>query len=101
MIVIGLVVGAGAGIAATTSVLRNKLLKKSQQVLKDAEEKGEVLKKEKELQADRAAKGSIAKKAGEDYLANNSTMEGVVTLPSGLQYKVLREGNGRKPKATD
>ena len=57
--------------------------------------------KEKELQADRAAKGSIAKKAGEDYLANNSTMEGVVTLPSGLQYKVLREGNGRKPKATD
>jgi ribonuclease Y len=51
MIVIGLVVGAGAGIAATTSVLRNKLLKKSQQVLKDAEEKGEVIKKDKILQA--------------------------------------------------
>lgn len=51
MIVIGLVVGVGAGIAATTSVLRNKLLKKSQQVLKDAEEKGEVIKKDKILQA--------------------------------------------------
>ena len=57
--------------------------------------------KEQQLQAERAAKGTVAKKAGEEYLANNSTMEGVVTLPSGLQYKVLREGNGRKPKATD
>jgi ribonuclease Y len=51
MIIIGLVVGAGAGIAATTTVLRNKLLSKSQQVLKDAEEKGEVIKKDKILQA--------------------------------------------------
>ena len=31
---------------------------------------------------------------GEQYLADNKTKEGVVTLPSGLQYKVLREGNG-------
>ena len=51
MIIIGIVVGAGAGIAATTTVLRNKLLSKSQQVLKDAEEKGEVIKKDKILQA--------------------------------------------------
>ncbi len=51
MIVIGLVVGVGAGIAATTTILRNKLLGKSQQVLKDAEEKGEVIKKDKILQA--------------------------------------------------
>lgn len=51
MICIGLVVGIGAGIAATTTILRNKLLGKSQQVLKDAEEKGEVIKKDKILQA--------------------------------------------------
>ncbi len=51
MIIIGLVVGAGAGIAATTTILRKKLLGKSQQVLKDAEEKGEVIKKDKILQA--------------------------------------------------
>ncbi|MBR0540496.1 MAG: ribonuclease Y [Bacteroidales bacterium] len=51
MIIIGLVVGAGAGIGATTTILRNKLLSKSQQVLKDAEEKGEVIKKDKILQA--------------------------------------------------
>lgn len=49
--IIGIVVGAGAGVAATTTILRNKLLSKSQQVLKDAEEKGEVIKKDKILQA--------------------------------------------------
>lgn len=42
-----------------------------------------------------------ARKEGEDFLKENSKREGIVTLPSGLQYKVLREGNGRKPRATD
>lgn len=48
---IGIIVGGGLGIWGATTVMRNKLLAKSQEVLKDAEEKGEVLKKEKELQA--------------------------------------------------
>lgn len=43
----------------------------------------------------------VAKAEGENFLAENGCKEGVVTLPSGLQYQVLREGNGRKPKATD
>ena len=51
MLIIGLVVGAGAGIGVTTTILRNRLLSKSQQVLKDAEEKGEIIKKDKILQA--------------------------------------------------
>ena len=50
-IILGLAAGGGLGIWLTTSVLRNKLLAKSQEVLKDAEEKGEVIKKEKILQA--------------------------------------------------
>lgn len=50
-IVIGLIVGGGVGIFATTSVLRKKLLAKSQQILVDAEEKAEVIKKDKILQA--------------------------------------------------
>ena len=57
--------------------------------------------KEKMINADRSAKGKIAMEAGEKYLAENAKNEGVVTLPSGLQYKVLREGEGRMPKATD
>ncbi|MBQ9671981.1 MAG: FKBP-type peptidyl-prolyl cis-trans isomerase [Prevotella sp.] len=35
------------------------------------------------------------KKAGEDFLAENAKKEGVVTLPSGLQYKVIKEGTGK------
>jgi len=41
------------------------------------------------------------KKAGEAFLAENKTKEGVVTLPSGLQYKILRHGDGPVPTETD
>lgn len=44
---------------------------------------------------------AAAKAEGEDFLAENAKKEDVVTLPSGLQYKVLREGNGKKPTASD
>jgi FKBP-type peptidyl-prolyl cis-trans isomerase FklB len=37
------------------------------------------------------------KKAGEDFLAENAKKEGVITLPSGLQYKVITEGKGAVP----
>ena len=56
---------------------------------------------EEKANAEMAEKGKKAKAEGERYLAENATKEGVVTLPSGLQYKVLKEGNGQKPKATD
>ena len=48
-----------------------------------------------------AEAGKAAKEAGETFLAENAKKEGVVTLPSGLQYQVLKEGNGKKPSATD
>ncbi|HLW09872.1 MAG TPA: FKBP-type peptidyl-prolyl cis-trans isomerase, partial [Fermentimonas sp.] len=38
---------------------------------------------------------------GKTFLAENSKKEGVTTLPSGLQYEVITEGSGDKPKATD
>ena len=56
--------------------------------------------KEQALQAERAVKGEMAKKEGEQFLADNAKKEGVTTTKSGLQYQVLREGTGRKPKAT-
>ena len=58
-------------------------------------------KQEEKANAAMAEKGKKAKAEGEKYLAENAGKEGVVTLPSGLQYKVIREGNGHKPKATD
>ena len=41
------------------------------------------------------------RKEGEAFLAANKGKEGVVTLPSGLQYKILKAGSGAKPTATD
>lgn len=48
-----------------------------------------------------AEAGKVAKAAGESFLAENAEKEGVVVLPSGLQYQVLKEGNGKKPSSTD
>ncbi len=46
-------------------------------------------------------KSAVNKKAGEEFLTANKIKPGVVTLPSGLQYIVLKEGTGPKPLATD
>ena len=56
---------------------------------------------EERINAIRAEQGKTAKAEGEKFLAENGKKEGVVTLKSGLQCEVLREGNGKKPKATD
>ena len=40
-------------------------------------------------------------KIGREFLEENKKKEGVVALPSGLQYEILKEGTGPKPKATD
>lgn len=45
--------------------------------------------------------GTVNKKEGDAFLAANKTKEGVVTLPSGLQYKIEKEGAGPKPAASD
>lgn len=46
-------------------------------------------------------KGATAKEAGEKFLTENKKKEGVITLKSGLQYKILKNGNGPKPGAGD
>lgn len=51
--------------------------------------------------ADRAAEAEKNRQEGATYLAANAKAEGVVVRPSGLQYKVIREGAGPKPGATD
>ena len=43
----------------------------------------------------------LNKKAGEEFLNINKGKAGVVTLPSGLQYQVLKQGEGAKPAASD
>ena len=66
---------------ATLTALQNDLRKKQQELRQQATETN--------------------KKEGEAFLAANKTKDGVVALPSGLQYKILQEGTGPKPAATD
>ncbi len=53
--------------------------------------------RQKEIEA--IAEKNLA--AGKAFMEENKKKEGVVTLPSGLQYKVLKKGTGKTPKATD
>ncbi len=86
------------------------------QGIKDAISGRETLMTDKEmneilmsLQKEMAAKqaerlkevGEKNKKEGETFLAENKKKDGVVTLPSGLQYKVIKKGTGDTPKETD
>jgi FKBP-type peptidyl-prolyl cis-trans isomerase FklB len=53
------------------------------------------------MEGKRKALGDKNKTAGDTFLAANKKKEGVKTTASGLQYKILKEGKGEKPKATD
>ena len=70
------------------------------------QEAGQLLDKyfaelEAEQKAEAAAMSAAMREEGEAFLKVNAKKEGVVVLPSGLQYKVIAEGAGKKPKATD
>lgn len=74
-------------------------------LLSEAETKEVMALFEKEMEARMSKEGEEAteknKKAGEMFLAENKKKEGVKTLPSGLQYKVLKEGTGASPRSED
>ena len=53
------------------------------------------------LQKQQEEAGKAIREEGEAFLLENAKKEGVTVLPSGLQYSVIKEGTGRKPKATD
>lgn len=55
----------------------------------------------KKLEEKMQLAGETNKKEGEAFCATNKTKEGVVVLPSGLQYKILTAGTGPKPTAAD
>lgn len=71
----------------------------------EEESRAALMQLQTELQAKAAEKAKAAeeanKKEGDAFLAANKSKEGVKTLPSGLQYKVIKEGTGPKPSASD
>lgn len=60
----------------------------------------EINKQQRESKAAVEKKFADVKKRGEEFLAYNKNKEGVITTKSGLQYKILKEGNGDKPTST-
>ena len=74
-------------------------------LLTEDEARAALMQLQKEMQekqqAKAAAEGEANKKEGDTFLAANKSKEGVVTLPSGLQYKILTPGTGAKPTASD
>ena len=74
-------------------------------LLTEDEARSALMALQKEMQEKQQAKaaqeGEANKKEGDAFLAANKSKEGVVTLPSGLQYKILKEGSGPKPTASD
>ena len=77
----------------------------SKTLLTDEEAQAVLMKAQTEMRAkmeQKSAEESKGNKAkGAAFLADNKKKEGVVTLPSGLQYKILKEGTGPKPAASD
>jgi FKBP-type peptidyl-prolyl cis-trans isomerase FklB len=74
-------------------------------LMTDEEAKAEIVALQTELRKKQEetmkAAGEANKKQGEEFLAANKAKEGVVTLPSGLQYKIVTPGTGPKPTAAD
>lgn len=56
---------------------------------------------QKKKLAEREAQGNAAKEAGDKFRAENKKKKGVKVTKDGIQYEVLKAGNGKKPKATD
>jgi FKBP-type peptidyl-prolyl cis-trans isomerase FklB len=74
-------------------------------LLTDDEAQAAIMEVQKDMQAKQQEKmkeaGAGNKKEGDAFLAANKGKDGVVTLPSGLQYKIQKEGAGPKPTASD
>jgi FKBP-type peptidyl-prolyl cis-trans isomerase FklB len=73
----------------------------SQPLLTEQEIRETMAAFQKEMMAKQEELAKKNKKEGEAFLAGNKKKEGVKTLPSGLQYKVVKSGTGKKPKLTD
>lgn len=81
--------------AMTDDEVRAKLMELSKQVQAAQQEA------QKKQQEANKVLGEKNRKEGDAFLADNKSKEGVVALPSGLQYKILKTGDGPKPTAAD
>ncbi len=85
--------------------IKNTALGKGESLLTEQEKNNVMQAWQQEMNAIRQKQakeqGQKARKEGEEFLRNNRKNDNVVETPSGLQYTVIKEGVGQKPKATD
>src|SRR6185295_18886277 len=86
---------AGSASLLTEAETRDVINKLRQDIMAKQQEK------QKQAAEERRKQGEKNKADGESFLAANKTKPGVITLPSGLQYKIVAEGSGASPKAED
>jgi FKBP-type peptidyl-prolyl cis-trans isomerase FklB len=79
---------AGNKTLITAEQAKDVLMQFQQQVMKERDEKNKMI-------------GAANLKKGQEFLENNKKKEGVVTLPSGLQYQVVKAGSGKSPTLAD
>jgi FKBP-type peptidyl-prolyl cis-trans isomerase len=84
--------GLSAGMAGSVSIMPDSVM---QSVMMNFQVRMMGIQRQKD-----SAAQIENRKAGDDFLAENKKKDGVKTTPSGLQYKVLTEGSGPRPKAT-
>lgn len=77
------------------------VLSNAKPLLTEQEIQATLMEFQKQMLGQRADKAKKNKKDGDDFLAENKKKKDVLTLASGLQYKVIKEGKGKKPAATD
>lgn len=82
--------------AAISDVLSGKKLQASEKELNTA--LNTLLQKNK---AKKDAKAQAALEAGKKFLAANKKKKGVISLPNGMQYKIIKSAKGKKPKSSD
>jgi len=88
MLAKGLLEGSAGKSVLTETEIRETITALQTELRAKAQEKAKI-------------QGEKNKQEGEAFLAANATKDGVTTLPSGLQYKVIKMGDGPKPTATD
>lgn len=91
--------GIRDGLTGAKPKLTDEQIQQAMQAVQQEMMKKQMAKAEEE-KAKSAVEGAKNKKDGEAFLAANKKKDGVVTLPSGLQYKVVTAGKGAKPTAT-
>lgn len=93
-----LVAGLMAGLNNDSTVFSNEKLMATIDPMVQAIQQKLMAKKNAEIEKENSVKYKANKEAGEKFIAENAKKEGVKTLPSGVQYKVIKEGNGAKPQ---